>query len=92
MSGLAMSPRAGARTGGSSGMEQGLENLLQGELHLPATLHLQPSILSWVTNEDEVSPLLQGPSVSLTGACTGRILLPPWPHTAQALKDEQKEP
>lgn len=48
-------------------MEQGLENLLQGELHLPATLHLQPSILSWVTNEDEVSPLLQGPSSSDRG-------------------------
>lgn len=73
-------------------MEQGLEDLLQGELHLPAALYLQPSILSWVTNEDEAAPLLPGTSVPLTEASTGKILLTPWPRTAQALKDEQKEP
>lgn len=28
---------------------------------------------------------------SLIEACAGRVLLPPWPCTAQALQDEQKE-
>lgn len=78
MSGLAVS--SGTRAGGSSSRGT------------PPSCHSAASILSWVTKEDGAAPLLPGTSVPLTEACAGRVLLPPWPCTAQELKDEQKEP